>query len=164
MSKVVEANGSPEEEVAQLIANWTFSKNDVYEESGINKIKDLSLNEFVGELKNGASVRTIGETAQMNVLDLGSNNGYFDMGADFGEALVSLNDYTMGAFVRIDAEWASKIGSNGNFLWSLSNDSLQGTAANGYIIAKMNTLQNCITNTNWSNEQTPPVSEEDDCK
>ena len=28
----------------------------------------------------------------------------------------------------------------------------------------MNTLQNCITNTNWSNEQTPPVSEEDDFK
>jgi len=78
------------------------------------------------------------------VLNLGDSIGYFDMGPEIGKLMYNLSDYTMSAYYRVDTVYKT-IASNGNFLWTISNGSNQGTNQNGYIIGALNNQSVSIT-------------------
>lgn len=118
--------------VADLIVKYDFSDTDA------NLVRDASMYQLQGTLKNDAAIQTIGtsETGIYNVLSLGSNQGYFDMGAPLGDLLVQLENYTVSAYFRIDEGYAD-LHQNGNFLWNFSNSANAGTDQNGYLIGSL---------------------------
>lgn len=120
-------------------------------------VTDAAEKHFVGTLKNGASIATIGtsETGMYKVLNLGDSIGYFDMGADLGKIMYNLSDFTIGAYYRINAAYpTTELAKNGNFLWSFSNASNIRTSATGYLIAGLKDQSVTISSGNWNNEQT----------
>ena len=124
-------------------------------------VTDAAEKHFTGIVKNGAKVRTIGttETGQFNVLALGDSIGYFDMGTEIGKVLYGLNDYTVGAYYRIDPIYTdAELGSNGNFIWSFSNAlNILAPDYSGYLIGSLKNQAVTITPSNWSGEQTTKV-------
>lgn len=130
-AKVLGLTGTPEQ-----LAQWDFSTESIKFENDTLRVYDI-LSNFRGKLMNQAKIRTIGETDKINVLDLGNGTGYFDMGKEIGEAVVSLNDFTMMGFFRIDEAY-SNLGANGNFMWNFSNSDNVGTDVNGFMYGRLN--------------------------
>jgi len=134
-------------EMADLVANWDFAADKIFVEDGKVKVKDNSVNEFVGTVVNEARVRTIGNTEQFNVLDLGNGTGYFDLGEAIGEAVYALNDFTMSGYFRIDDAY-TQLTNNGNFIWTFSNTLDAPADPNGYLLTRLNNMSYEIT-PNW---------------
>ena len=124
-------------EASEIIAQWDFSSDLISIENGATKVKDATESQFVATIMNDAKIRTIGETDQFNVLDLGNGTGYLDLGTEIGKAIYSLNDYAISAYFYIDENYAS-LTSNGNFLWTFSNTDNAPVDQNGYIIGRLN--------------------------
>ncbi len=77
---------------------------------------------YTGKLCQGA---TLHDYNDQHVLDLGSDNGYFDFGEEFGKVIGSLSgNYTIAVnvFVPEDAD----ISHNGNFIWCFARSSSEG--------------------------------------
>jgi hypothetical protein len=107
IAKVIEKPGT--KFVNDLLVRYDFSKiND-------SIVTDVAEKGFKGILKNGAKVHSIGTTTKFNVLELGENNGYFDMGQEIGKLAYNLTNYSIGAYYRIDESY-DQLTSNGNFL------------------------------------------------
>lgn len=138
-ARVLSPTGTPE-----IIAQWDFSTESVFAEGGAVKVSDVSGNEFVGTVMNEARIRTIGETEQFNVLDLGNGTGHFDMGEAVGEAMYNLNEYTIMGYFYIDENYG-ELTSNGNFMWTFSNTADAPTDRNGYIIGRLNNMSQEIS-------------------
>jgi len=102
------------------VANWNFASSNITLDGDTIRVKDASESGFVGKIMNVARIRTIGNTTKYNVLDLGNDKGYFDMGAGIGEAIYSLNDFTIGGYYRIDDSYTD-LGSWGNVLYNFAN-------------------------------------------
>lgn len=137
--RVLSPLGTPE-----VIAQWDFSTESVFTEGGAVKVSDISGNEFVGTVMNEARIRTIGETEQFNVLDLGNGTGHFDMGTSVGEAFYNLNEYTIMGYFYIDENY-SELTNDGNFMWTFSNTADAPTDRNGYIIGRLNNMSQEIS-------------------
>ena len=79
-------------------------------------------NAYTGSLENGASLETLGT---YGVLNLGSNNGYFNLGTNFGSMIQGLgNTFTISVDVFVPT--TSDISANGNFIWCFSRSSNRG--------------------------------------
>ncbi len=128
---VASINPTPEQ-----IAEWTFETANISYEQDTLRVTDIQSG-FKGKMVNDAKLRTIGTTTQYNVLDLGSGTGYFDMGKEIGEAIYSLNDFTMMGYFRID-ETYTNLAANGNYYWNFSNSDKIGTDANGFMYGRLN--------------------------
>ena len=78
-----------------LILNWDFSPEWVDADNGI--VTDAAEKHFEGALQNGSKVRKIGTSAtgEFYTLDLGGDDGYFDMGTDVGKLVYGLSNYTI---------------------------------------------------------------------
>jgi len=118
-------------------------------------VTDAAEKHFAGRLKKNASIRTIGTAVKYNVLSLGDSIGYFDMGTEVGKLMYNLNDYTVGAYYRVDTAYATTaLASNGNFLWNFSNSDDILKTPTGYILGSLRNHASTITPTNWTPEQT----------
>lgn len=117
------------------VAQWDFNSSSISFKDGVTQVAD-NKSSFVGTIKNEAKIRTIGNTNQYNVLDLGNGTGHFDMGKEIGEAIYSLTDYTLCGYFRIDENYPS-LASNGNFYWTFSNSADIDADKNGYIIGSL---------------------------
>ena len=82
ISKTIEASVLPLYDNQSLVARWVFENDDIKIENGNVLFTDISENSFEGRMVNDARIRTIGETDQFNVIDLGNGTGYFDMGTE----------------------------------------------------------------------------------
>ncbi len=133
------------------MARWKFDGSDITSENGTVKVKDQFSN-FVGTVKNDASIRTIGapNSTQYNVLYTGNGTGYFDMGTEIGKAIYSLTDYTMCGYFRIDDDYAS-LNSNGNFFWTFSNTDSAMTKPTGYIIGSLKNQSQSVSSNRYDN-------------
>lgn len=122
---VVPATGGFDE---PLIANWLFEAEWVDGEV----VTDAAEKHYVGTMMNGAKVRKIGtpETFEFYTLDLGTEDGYFDMGTDIGKLIYGLGDFTISTYLLVDTTYES-FTSNGNFLWNFSNSEDLPTEQNG---------------------------------
>jgi hypothetical protein len=121
-------------------------------------VTDAAEQHLSGVLKNYASVKTIGTTTKFNVLNLGDSIGYFDMGTKIGKIMYHLNDFTIGAYFKIDSTY-KKLGKNGNMLWSFSNAQDILTNAKGYLLASLRNQAATISFSNWTTEQTTQYSD-----
>ena len=89
-----------------------YNFNDANDETGTYK----------GSLGGSAALRKI---ADVPVLDLGSGDGYFDMGTGVGDIISSVNgDFFMSLNVYIPA--TTVLGSPGNFFVNFGNSSSEG--------------------------------------
>ena len=132
-----------------LLVHFDFSPETV---NG-NKVTDRAEKNFTGTVMNEASIIKIGNDAeQFNVLSLGSNTGYFDMGEDMGAIIYNLKDFTMSAYFYIKDDY-EHITSNGNFLWNFSNSDDVMTDLNGYVIGSVKDQAISIAKTNYKDQQ-----------
>ena len=99
--------------------------------------------QFTGSLKNGATLTHFNSTP---VLSLGSGNGYFDFGEDFGRALNQLDEpFSISTTLYIPN--ATTITGAGNFIWCFAKSSSQG-----YMFLSAKDTRYSITLSNWSGE------------
>lgn len=134
-------------EASMQIAKWDFTTENISLQNGAIKVKDASSNAFSATLMNEATIRTIGTTEQFNVLDLGNNKGYLDMGTPIGEAIYSLNNYTIYGYFRIDNDYAY-LNSGGNFYWTFSNTADASNDKTGYMIGSLKSQGQSISSVN----------------
>jgi hypothetical protein len=134
---------------SELVANWNFTASNIIPDGDTIRIKDASESGFIGKLMNLARVKTIGNTKQFNVLDLGNNQGYFDMGAKIGEAIYSLNDFTVSGYFRMDETYTGN-GDWGNNLFSFSNTENDLADPKGTIYACLGKTNYAISAGSWS--------------
>jgi len=105
-------------------------------------LKDVE-GQFTGTLKNGAELTTFGQTP---VLSLGSTDGYFDFGEDFGKAVNNLND-AFSISTTLYVPQSTSISGAGNFIWCFARSSSQG-----YLFLSAKDTRYSISMTNWSGE------------
>ena len=144
--------------VIGLLAHWDFSSEDLNFDGDTIRVNDDSESGFVGKLVGDSKIRTIGETDQYNVLELGNSQGYFDMGQDIGEAIYSLTDFSIGAFFRIDTSYTD-LDLWGNVLWGFSNSADVSAEKLGTMYATLSRQNAIITPTSYhdGSEQGPWV-------
>lgn len=110
-------------------------------------VPDQSGNACHAQLMNQAGVRSLG-TAQ--VLDLGDQNGYLDMGTAVGELIAGLEDFSITTAIFIDE--SSNITGNGNFVWAFSTSPACGQYSGKYIAYRVNRQRYALSTGGYGNE------------
>lgn len=146
-------------EMSEMIAHWNFEAEHISIENGVTTVTDATESGFVATLKNEARIRTIGETEQFNVLDLGNGTGYADLGAEIGKAVYALNNFAIMSYFYI-AEENTSLGSNGNFLFNFGNTNDVMADRNGYIYGSLRSQGYRLTPTDWNAEQGPALNQQ----
>ena len=120
-----------------MVLNWLFDPAYVDAETGV--VIDQAEKNFEGMMMNAAKTRKIGNetSGEFYTLDLGDQDGYFDMGADVGTIITSLSDYMISVYFLIEEDNTTQ-GQNGNFIYNFSNSD--------DIIADMNGIMFCGLN------------------
>lgn len=99
-----------------------------------NVKESISKGSIVGSLKNNAQVETMGK---YHVLNLGSTNGYFDMGEETGKVLAGCNDFSISMYYYVNAN--QDITGLGNFLFTFSNQEVCSQTEGKYYFYTLNT-------------------------
>ena len=100
-------------------------------------------NQFTSSLQNGATLETFGS---YGVLNLGSDNGYIDLGNQFGNMILSLgSNFTIS--VTLFVPTTTDISGNGNFIWCFSRSS-----NSGYMFINAKEMRYAITQSSWNDE------------
>lgn len=109
-------------------------------------IHDETGNGYDGTMKNEAALKSM---YQNTVLNLGSKNGYIDLGSKIGELIGSLRNFTISTYICIDTQTSL---SAGNFIFSFSNSNDIANAKNGNMFLSARNQRYAISKTNWSEE------------
>ena len=146
-----------------VVKDGTQYANDLlvkYDFSSVtdSTVTDAAEQHLKGVLRNNATVKTIGTTTKYKVLNLGDSIGYFDMGPEIGKLMYHMNDFTVGAYFRIDPSYNQMV-KNGNFLWSFSNTKDALISGQGYVIASLRNQAATISYSNWTTEQTVQLTD-----
>ena len=128
-----------QEKNLKLYLNFEQLEND--------SVKDVTGNGYNGILKNGASVKKIG---QHHVLDLGNNDGYLDFEQSVGRLIVSLKDFTISTCLYIGQE--VDLSTYGNFVWAFSTQEYCTAAGGEYIAYRVNTQRYEQSTGGWEHE------------
>ncbi|MDR2911402.1 MAG: LamG domain-containing protein [Bacteroidales bacterium] len=107
---------------AALLALASCEKNDpslvvhyLFDNSDNNIVADATGNGHNATLEQGATVKKVG---RWGVMDLGADNGFLDMGASMGDLIVTLEDYSITTYLRVDT--AARVRAYGNFVYAFS--------------------------------------------
>ena len=99
---------------------------------------------YNGKLQSGATLTTY---SNRQVLDLGSDNGYFEFDEAIGEVIGSLNEnYAISVNIYIPEE--TNLSENGNFIWCFAKSS-----SDGYLFLSAKDSRFAITQTNYDGEE-----------
>jgi hypothetical protein len=115
-------------------------------------VTDVAEKHLTGTLMNNATVKTIGTTTKINVLNLGDSingKGYFDMGLEVGKIVANQTDYTMSCYFRVNEAY-TELTKAGNFIWNFSNSNIALSEQKGYIIAALNNQSVSTTPGNYT--------------
>ena len=112
-----------------------------------NQVPDLSGNNYHAQLMNQAAVRSLGA---VQVLDLGDQNGYLDMGTAVGTLIAGLEDFSITTAIYIDE--SSNITGNGNFVWAFSTSPACGQYTGKYLAYRVNRQRYALSTGGYSNE------------
>ncbi len=115
--------------------------------SFVSGVNDITGNGYNGTLKNGATVCILGE---FSVLNLGSSNGYLDMGSKTGELISSLEDFSISTCLYLDL--STSISGDGNFVWTFSTSSSCGQSSGKYIAYRVNRQRYTQSSGGWGSE------------
>lgn len=119
-----------------------------FENTSGNIILDDSGNNYNGTILNSAYIEKFGD---FNILNLGYENGYLDMGAETGELIAQLEDFTVSTYLFIDAN--SGITGNGNFVWAFSTHQDCNQTKGKYIAYRVNLQRYALSIGGWGNEK-----------
>ncbi|WP_088654828.1 immunoglobulin-like domain-containing protein [Geofilum rhodophaeum] len=111
-------------------------------------VPDKSGNGFDASLHNGASVEKL---AGVGVLNLGSDNGFLDMGSATGELVGSLKDFTVALYLYV--EESNDLAAHGNFVWCFGNSDNMAEDQNGSMFLSARTTSFVASRRHWSGEQ-----------
>jgi DUF1680 family protein len=112
-----------------------------------NQVVDLTENNYAATLKNGATTKKMGN---FTVLNTGASNGYVDMGAQVGNVLPLLTDFSVSVYYCINN--TTTITGNGNFLWSFSTHETCNQTTGKYIAYRVNTQRYALSTGGWGSE------------
>jgi len=110
-------------------------------------LTDITGNGYDATLMNGAVISSFDN---LQVVDLGSNNGYADMGAAAGSLISELNDFSV--YCRLFIPSTTNLGSYGNFVWTFANSNDILNAANGNLFFSARNGRYAISPTNYTDE------------
>lgn len=99
-------------------------------------------------LENNASIVDIGA---YKILDLGSENGYLDLGSDMGDLIAQMYNFTIASYVYVDTK--TDLTVNGNFIFTFSNSTDIANDPVGCIFLSAMKQRYAISTTNWGGEQ-----------
>jgi hypothetical protein len=131
-----------------LKVQYSFSSSTVSD-----SIQDNSGNGYNAKLQNSAIVKKLG---RFDVLDLGSLNGYLDMGTKTGRIIKTLTDFTVALYVYVDP--SVSLSTAGNFIWTFANSADMNSTANGNMFFTALSNRYAISKTNWSGETSVNLS------
>ncbi|NDW19681.1 T9SS C-terminal target domain-containing protein [Dysgonomonas sp. 216] len=115
-----------------------------------NIVPDVSGTGNDGKL-NKATIKALGD-GKFNVLELGTENGYLDMGATVGDAFCTTGDYTISTYYRIDAN--ADISGNGRMLFTFSSLEANASTAGEYVFYRVPGQKYSMASAGWSTEKT----------
>lgn len=100
-----------------------------------------------GTLQNNAKVEKMGK---YHVLNLGSANGYFDMGADAGKVMAECTNFTISMYYYVNA--SQDISGLGNFLFTFSTQETCSSDAGCYYFYALNTQRFAASQAGYGSE------------
>lgn len=100
-----------------------------------------------GTLQNNAKVEKMGK---YHVLNLGSANGYFDMGADAGKVMAGCTNFTISMYYYVNAN--QDISGLGNFLFTFSTQETCSSDAGCYYFYALNTQRFAASQAGYGSE------------
>ena len=100
-----------------------------------------------GTLQNNAKVEKMGK---YHVLNLGSANGYFDMGADAGKVMAGCTNFTISMYYYVNA--SQDISGLGNFLFTFSTQETCSSDAGCYYFYALNTQRFAASQAGYGSE------------
>lgn len=100
-----------------------------------------------GTLQNNAKVEKMGK---YHVLNLGSANGYFDMGAGAGKVIAGCTNFTISMYYYVNAN--QDISGLGNFLFTFSTQETCSSDAGCYYFYALNTQRFAASQTGYGSE------------
>jgi len=115
--------------------------------SNASLVHDDTGNGYNGFLFSGASLVKLKD---FNVLALGAQNGYLDMGKKTGDLIASLGDFSIATYLYIEP--SSNITGNGNFVWAFSTDSACTQTTGKYIAYRVNAQRYAQSTGGWASE------------
>lgn len=104
-----------------------------FENIGSEVVEDATGNGHDATLLQGAVMKKIG---QYDVMDLGHNDGYLDMGPEMGDLIKTLEDYSIATYLRIDT--AARVRAYGNFVFSFSTLEQCGGTTGQFVAYRVN--------------------------
>jgi hypothetical protein len=111
-------------------------------------IPDISGSNNNGTIYNQASILKLGK---YNVLNLGAETGYLDMGVPVGNIIPNMANFTVSAYYRVDANEA--LSGNGHFLWTFSTQATNTAGAGQYIYYRVPNQKAVIASAGWNSEK-----------
>lgn len=100
-----------------------------------------------GTLQNNAKVEKMGK---YHVLNLGSANGYFDMGAGAGKVMAGCTNFTISMYYYVNAN--QNISGLGNFLFTFSTQETCSSDAGCYYFYALNTQRFAASQAGYGSE------------
>lgn len=100
-----------------------------------------------GTLQNNAKVEKMGK---YHVLNLGSANGYFDMGAGAGKVIAGCTNFTISMYYYVNA--SQDISGLGNFLFTFSTQETCSSDAGCYYFYALNTQRFAASQAGYGSE------------
>lgn len=100
-----------------------------------------------GTLQNNAKVEKMGK---YHVLNLGSANGYFDMGAGAGKVMPGCTNFTISMYYYVNAN--QNISGLGNFLFTFSTQETCSSSAGCYYFYAVNTQRFAASQAGYGSE------------
>lgn len=120
-----------------------------FEQANGTTLPDVSGNGYNGTLFGA----TVGVTNGKPSLILGtSGSDYVDMGANTGNLIGSLNDFSISTYIWVNST-NTNLNANGNFICVFANSANTGTDRNGIIFLQAKRSRYAISATYWNAEQ-----------
>lgn len=111
---------------------------------------------IIDETGNGYNAKMIGSAqikklGKFSLLQIGSTNGFADMGEKMGEVISTLNNFTISTYLYIDPSVV--LTNYGNFVWSFSNSADINSSPTGCMFYSAKQSRYAICPTNYSTEK-----------
>lgn len=101
------------------------------------------------QLHNGATVTKLGD---MDVLDLGATDGYYDLTAEVaGKTISSLNDFTVSVYFKVDS--LNMLEGYGHFLFAFSKLAENKADEGPYMAMRLNEQRFETSTGGWEHEE-----------
>lgn len=132
--------------VVKAVDDTGLKLHYTFENQG-SKVLDQSGSHYDAQLMNQAQVRPLGS---VQVLDLGDQNGYLDMGSAVGSLMAELQDFSISTAIYLDPN--QDISGNGHFVWVFSTSSACGYSTGKYIAYRVNRQRYALSIGGYSQE------------